>query len=139
MSASFSGKRIFIIGFIVVLLAGIPLTLYLLQKQQEVRSRAEKSTTISFSPDSSATNPIQKQIGDSIPLDVMVNPGTNQVTFVKLEVQYDPDKLATMGATTVQVNTSAFPGQGEGPIYSPGKITFTINVGPDPTKVIQTT
>lgn len=134
-----SGKKIFLAGFIVVLLAGIPITLFLLQQQQETRSRAEKSTTISFSPDSSATNPIQKQVGDSIPLDVMVNPGTNQVTFVKLEIQYDPTKLATTGANTVQVNTNAFPGQGEGPLYSDGKVIFTLNVGPDPTKVIQQT
>lgn len=133
----FSGKKIFLVGFLVVLLVGIPTTIFLLQQQQEVRSRAEKSTTISFTPDSSTSAPLQKKIGDTIPLDIMVDPGKNLVSFVKLEIQYDPEKLATTGATTLQPNIVAFPTTLEGPVYSPGKISVTLSVGPDPTKAIQ--
>lgn len=137
MNFEFSRKRIFLIGFALLLLIGIPVTIYLVQKQQEVRSHAEKSTNLTFSPTSSATAPIQKNVGDSIPLDIMVDPGKNLVSFVKLEIQYDPDKLATTGATTFQANTVAFPSVLEGPIYAPGKISVTLSVGPDPTKAIQ--
>jgi hypothetical protein len=135
----FSGKKIFLGGFIAVLLVGIPLTVYLLQQQQEVRSHAEKSTNISFAPDSSQTTPLQKNVGDQIPLDITINPGKNLVSFVKLEIQYDPDKLATDSANPFQANSVVFPSVLEGPIYSPGKISVTLSVGPDPTKAIQTT
>jgi hypothetical protein len=134
---NFNAKKVFLIGFVVVLLVGIPVTVYLLQKQQEVRSRAEKSTNITFSPNSSQSAPIQKQVGDTIPLDITVDPGQNLASFIKLEIQYDPSILATASANAFQVNTVAFPGQGEGPIYSPGKIEVTFSVGSDPTKAIQ--
>jgi hypothetical protein len=137
MNLNQNKKKYFLIGFIIVLLIGIPLTIYLIQKQQEVRSRAEKSTNITFTPDSSATAPLQHNVGDLIPLDILVNPGTNLVSYVKIEIQYDPDKLATSGASTFKANTVAFPGVFEGPIYTPGKIALTLSVGPDPTKAIQ--
>lgn len=132
-----SGKKILLLGFIVVLLVAIPLTLYLLQKQQETRSRAEKSTNLSFVPDSSQTAPIQKAVGDTFSLDVSVNPGQNIVSFVKLEIQYDPDKIATDSSNAFQPNSAAFPTVLEGPIYSPGKIQVTLSVGSDPTKALQ--
>lgn len=133
-----NGKKILLIGFIVVLLVGIPLTVYLLQQQQEVRSRAEKSTIVTFSPDSTSAAPIQKTVGDSIPLDINVDPGKNLVSFVKLEINYDPEVLATAsGGTAFQANTTAFPSVLEGPVYTPGKIAVTLSVGPDPTKAIQ--
>ncbi len=134
---SLSGKKFFLIGFIIVLLIGIPISVYYLQKQQETRTRAEKSTNLTFTPESSQTNPIQKSIGDSIPLDIMVNPGTNLVSFVKLSIQYDADKIATDSAGAFVPNTIVFPTVLEGPIYSSGKIEVTLSVGPDPTKVVQ--
>lgn len=134
---NFGGKKLIFLGFIVVLLLGIPITVYLIQQQTEVRSRAEKSTNLSFSPASTQTNPLQKQIGDAIPLDITVDPGKNLVSFIKLEIQYDPDKLATASSNAFQANTVVFPSVLEGPIYSPGKISVTLSVGPDPTKAIQ--
>lgn len=135
----FSGKKIFIGGFIAVLLIGIPVTVYLLQQQQETRSRAEKSTNVSFLPDSTQSTPLQKKVGDEFSLDVTINPGKNLVSFVKLEIQYDPEKLSVDDKTGFQANTVVFPSVLEGPVYSPGKILVTLSVGPDPTKAIQTT
>lgn len=131
-----NGKKLFLIGFIVVLLIGIPLTVYLLQQQQEVRSRAEASTNLAFNPSSTSSAPIQKNVGDSIPLDISVDPGKNLVSFVKLEIQYDPSVLATASGA-FKANTDAFPSVLEGPVYSDGKIAVTLSVGPDPTKAIQ--
>ena len=133
-----TGKKLFLIGFIIILLVGIPITIYFLQKQQETRSRAAKSTTLKFSPDSTTTAPIQAKIGEAIPLDIMVDPGTNLVSYVKLQISYDSDKLATASADAFAPNTVAFPTVLEGPIYSPGKIEISMSVGSDPTKAIQT-
>lgn len=132
------GKKILLFGFIAVLLIGIPVTIYLVQRQQETRTQAAKSTTVAFTPPSSATAPIQKSVGDSIPLEIMVDPGTNLVGFIKFEIQYDPEKIATASANAFAPNTAVFPSVLEGPVYTPGKIAVTLSVGPDPTKVIQT-
>lgn len=132
-----NGKKLFLIGFIVVLLVGIPLTIYVLQQQTNTQQHAQASTNLAFTPDSSAASPISKNVGDSIPLQVSVDPGKNLVSFVKIEIQYDPTVLATASANAFQANTNAFPSVLEGPIYSPGKIAVTLSVGPDPTKAIQ--
>ena len=133
----FSGKKLFLIGFVVLLLVGIPATVYLVQQQQEIRSRAEKATNLSFQPESSVGTPIVKAIGQDIPLDIMVDPGTNLVSFVRLEIQYDPDKLSTASGG-FQVNNAVFPTIIGGPLYSPGKILVSLSVGTDPTKALQT-
>jgi hypothetical protein len=133
-----SGKKLFLIGFILILLVGIPLSIYLLQQQQETRTRAQKSTVLKFTPDSSTDAPIQKNIDELIPLDIMVDPGTNLVSFVKLQIQYDSEKLAPEGSDAFVANAVVFPTVLEGPIYSDGKVEVTLSVGPDPTKAIQT-
>jgi hypothetical protein len=133
----FSGRKLFLIGFVVILLIGIPVTVFLLQQQSNTSSHAAQSTNLAFSPDSSAAAPIQKNVGDAIPLNITVDPGKNLVSFVKLEIQYDPSVLATASANAFSANTTAFPSVLEGPIYSPGKIDVTLSVGPDPTKAIQ--
>jgi hypothetical protein len=132
-------SKLLLFGFIGVLLIGIPTSLYLLRQQQLTESQAEKATTLSFLPDSSSASPIQVAIDDPVALDINVNPGTNIVSFVKLEIQYDDTKLATAEADAFVVNDTAFPVTLEGPTYSQGKIAITLSVGSDPTKAIQTT
>lgn len=134
---NFSGKKLLLIGFIVILIIGIPVTIYFLQQQQQVRTQAQKSTLLNFTPTSSQTSPIQKKVGDEIPLDIMVDPGTNLVSFVKLQILYDSDKLATKSSDAFTPNTLVFPTIMEGPVYTPGKIEITMSVGSDPTKAIQ--
>ncbi len=133
-----SGRKLLVLGFIFILLIAIPVLIWFLQQQQETRSRATKSTVVSFQPVSSLTAPLQKNVNDTISMDVMVDPGNNLVSFVKLEIQYDPTKIATEGANAFAVNPAAFPSTLEGPTYTPGKITATLSVGADSTKVIQT-
>lgn len=133
----FSAKKLFLIGFFVLLLVGIPVSVWFLQQQQETRSRAEKATNLSFTPDSSIGAPITKNLNDTVTLNVSVDPGTNLVSFVKLEIQYDPDKLAPAETNAFQPNTAVFPSTLEGPVYTAGKIAVTLSVGPDPTKALQ--
>lgn len=133
-----TGKKLLLFGFIAVMLVGIPLTLYSIKTQQETRSQAEKSTALSFTPESSEQAPISKDIGEEFPLDVQVDPGTNIVSFVKLEIAYDDTKLATSEAEDAfKVNEAAFPVILEGPVFQPGKVSVTLSVGSDPTSAIQ--
>lgn len=138
----FSAKKLLLIGFGVILLVAIPLTLYILQQQQDVRSKAQAATTLTFMPPSTQVSPLQKKVDDIFSIDATVDPSTNLVSFVRLEIQYDPTKLATVsaqGADAFTPNTIAFPSILEGPIYQEGKIAVTLSVGSDPTKAIQTT
>ena len=138
----FSAKKLLLIGFGVILLIAIPLTIYLLQQQQETRSQAQAATTLTFMPPSTQIAPLQKKIDDIFSIDATVDPSTNIVSFVRLEIQYDPTKLATASAQGVDAftpNTIAFPSILEGPIYEEGKVAVTLSVGSDPTKAIQTT
>jgi hypothetical protein len=133
---SFSNKKILLFIYTGLLLLAIPFTITYLNTRHEDRSRATASTTLTFSPDSSST-PIQKNTGDNIPLDIMVNPGNNLVTFVKLQIKFDNTKLALADSNPFVVNTAAFPTTVEGPIAAADNIAAAVSVGSDPTKAIQ--
>jgi hypothetical protein len=100
------------------------------------------STTISFTPTPQTVN-----VGDTVNLDVILNPGTNQVSFTKLIVNYDPTKLEISPAGPAICparpddafcpNVLAFPYTMQGPIYSSGTISVTLSVGGGPQNVIQ--
>lgn len=131
-------KKFFLIGFILILLTAIPLTLFLLQKQQETRSKAAPSTTLSFTPTSSPSAPIQKNINDTTDLHVVMNPGTNLVTYIKLIMTYDSTKFATAGAGFAP-NVQAFPAVLSPVTYQPGKVSVELSIGTNSTGVIQST
>lgn len=130
---SFLSKKILLFGIIFTLLVAIPITMYLLT-QGETRQKisAVRATKLFFTPESVSTS-----VNQTFDLGVTVDPGTNQISFVKLLINYDATKLATAGAG-FSPNTSALPGVLEGPIYTPGKISVTLTVRADPTSVIQT-
>lgn len=131
-------KKILIFVFIGVLITLIiPLTIFLGKNQQERRSRASASTTLSFNPTSTTSNPIQKKIGDTISFDIIVDPGSNLVTFVRLQLNFDPAKLALSDTNAFVPNISAFPITIEGPVTSPNTIAASVSIGSDPTKAIQ--
>ena len=131
-------KQTLFLGLVLLVLAALPQTL-LLQKRQEIRSRAAAATILSFSPTSSSSNPIQKQTSDPLSLDVMINPGTNAVSILKLQVQYDPSKFQA-GSNILVLNSAAFSTVVEGPVIDTanGNILVTLSVGADPTKAIRT-
>ena len=133
----FSAKKFFLFGFLLLLLVGIPITIYMVQQQQTIKQRAAPATNLSFNPDSSTSNPIVKNVGDNLSIDVMVDPGTNLVSTLTMEIQYDPDKLATASSNAFQINSSLFPSVTEGPTFLPGKITVAMSTGLDLTKAIQ--
>lgn len=134
------GKRqkFLLFGFVAVLLIAIPATLYLLQQQQETRTRAEKATLLSYDPPSTATAPIEAAVGDQVDLNLVVNPGTNQVSIMRIEIQYDPTKLEPASEQPMVANSAIFSGFLEGPIIDKagGKIAATLSID-TPTKAIQ--
>ena len=83
-----SRKSLLLLGILTVLVIAIPLTVFLVQQQQEVRSRAEIATVLSLTPSSA-----DKKVGDPVSFDIMVNPGVNQVNFINLVITYDSTKL----------------------------------------------
>ncbi len=125
-----------IIATLLVLLAAIPTTMFLMQDPQETRSRASASTTLEISPNSTPANPLEKKVGEQVLFDVIVNPGSNLPSLVKLELQYDPDIFSASSSAFV-ANSQAFPSTIEGPITSNGKVLISVSIGPDSTKVIQ--
>lgn len=133
---SFSGKKILLLGFIVVILTAIPLSVYIAQKQQETKIQAAPSTSLSFNPPKRDAT----KVDEIISFDIMLNPGEgeppNQVSFAKLIINYDSLKLATDAAGLV--STSAFPTALEDPTYEDGSVSVTLSIGQDPLKAIKT-
>lgn len=135
------GKKFLLIGIMVVLLAAIPLTVFFLQQNQDTRSRAQAATTLFFANPGqlvATTATVTKAVGDSIPMDVIVDPGSNQVSFIKMSISYDATKLSVDQTNGVVQNPSSFPSILEGPTYTDGNISITLSIGADPTKVAQT-
>lgn len=127
-------KKILLIGFIIVLLVAIPVTVFLVQQQQKTKSAAQAATIISILPASQA--PIG--VGDVVTLNVQVNPANvNMVSLVKFTIKYDETKIATEGAGFVLNTTTNHLTPIQGPTYGAGTISMTLSAGGNPQAVIQ--
>lgn len=130
---SFSRKKLLLIGFLFVILLVIPITVYLVQQQQELQTRATPNTTLSFVPADQIAS-----VGAKVNFEIWVSPGNNQVNFIKLVIKYDSTKLSTTADSFIvdpDSNLSII----EGPVIGASGDEFSVNlsVGSDPTKVIQ--
>jgi hypothetical protein len=107
------------------------------QKQQDIRSRASASSTISLTPSSSLSAPIRKKVGDSVTFDIMLNPGENAISTVKLHISFD-SSFFEAPQNALAINTSIFPATVEGPIVNndAGSVIATLSVGFDPKRAI---
>src|SRR3989344_7769318 len=85
---SFSKKKLLLLGFLFVILLVIPLTVYLVQQQQEIRGRANPTTTLSFTPPEDTAT-----VGANVKFDIWISPGENQVNFINLVLKYDSTKI----------------------------------------------
>lgn len=136
-----SGKKILAFGFVVVLLVAIPLTVFLIQQQQKTKTAAVAATTLNLTPPSTIVT-----AGTNVTLAVNVNPGTNQVSFVKFTVTYDPGQLKRTGTGLAVTPWKAANGDTvtpqvlAGPTYDDtnGKMSMTISVEASPQHVIST-
>jgi hypothetical protein len=103
---------------------------------QAMHQGNHKTTELSFMPDSTTATPITKRVGDTVSLDIMINPGQNLVSFAKMEILYDPTKLTPIQKNGFQVD-GALPTIMDGPTYTSGKIIVTMSIGADPTKAVE--
>lgn len=124
-------NKFFIIGNILLLLAVIPITLYVVKRQTDLRSKAAPSTVLSFTPASASTT-----VGQTVKLDIIVDPGQNIVSIVEMTVQVDPDKFDIV---SLERNTTAFSSLLKGPtINKDGTAYLSVSTSTDPSKAIQT-
>lgn len=134
MSVFSSYKKIFLLGFITVILLAIPFSVYIAQKRQNISSKAAPSTSLSFSPPSATI-----KVGDPVSLDVWLNPGTNQVSFVKLSISIvDPAKF-TIVSLTENKDGNALSNIVDAPQYdnTAGTAKISLSIGADPAEAIK--
>lgn len=138
MSVFSSYKKIFLLGFIVMILAAIPFSVYFAQKRQQITSKAAASTILSFEPASTTI-----KVNETLVLNIMLDPGgtsANQVSFVKLAISFDQEKFSTTGASLVpnpnpsNTLTTIL----EDPIFESGKASISLSIGADPTRAVTT-
>lgn len=125
-------KKLLLIGIALLLIIAIPVTLYLVQQQQQNKSQATAATTLAFTPASS-----QKSPGDPVVLDIMMDPGSNLVSSVNLDITYDATKFEPDGTNALAIDKNILPVVGGGPVYNPGSIRMIVSTGNDPAAVIK--
>jgi hypothetical protein len=87
-------KKIVFFVVLLLLLIAVPVTVYFVGTQQELRSKAAPATTLTFSPAS-----ITKAVDDQFSVNVQIDTGANSVTAVKLDIAFDATKLEAMSIT----------------------------------------
>ena len=139
MSIFSSYKKIFLLGFIIVILIAIPLSVYIAQQRQRTTSQAAKSTVLSFEP----AQPTIK-VGETLTLNVVLDPTSgstaNQVSFAKLIINFDPSKFTTVaGSLAPNPNSpNTLTSVLEDAAYTSGTASISLSIGADPTKVLTT-
>src|SRR3989344_5553892 len=123
-------NKYFILGNLLLLLISIPLTLFFIARQQELRGRAAPSSRLFFSPE----NPSSSTQCQSFNVDITVDPGSNIVSIVDFYLKYDPTKLDVL-----QIKESdKFPTVVRPISVSSGESNMSVSVGADVTRAVQT-
>ena len=125
-------KKLLLIGFLLIIVIAIPLTIFLVQQQLLTRSEATPNTTLSFTPGTQSAN-----VGDNVEFNILISPGTNQVSYVKLVIKFDPTKL-NISEEDFTVNTASGLSILQGPVVGTDTISVALSIGSDPTNVIKT-
>lgn len=111
-------KKALIYIVIALTLLAIPVTVFLVGQQQELRKKAAPASTLSFSPANKSM-----KVGETVTLEAMLDTADNQVAAVQVNVVFDPTKLEAVSIT----NGSFAPS-----VYTAGKTgsgTASITVG----------
>jgi hypothetical protein len=139
MSGASPYKKIFLLGFIIVILVAIPFSVYIAQKRQQTTSRAAASTVLSFEPASPTV-----KVGEILVLNIVLDPGigisANQVSFAKLSISYDASKFTTLSGS-LKANpepSNTLTTIVDDPKYESGKASISLSIGADPTRAITT-
>lgn len=87
-------KKVFLFVFIGLLLLAIPATIFFLGQQRDLRAKAAPATTLTISPATTTVN-----VGDPVKLNVVMNPGANQVISTVVHITFDATKLTAVSIT----------------------------------------
>lgn len=120
----------------VSLLVILPLFIFMSRQEQDPRTRADSATSLYFSPESSKGKPITKNVNDEFYVDLMINPGKNLVSVLKLDIIYDPADMNLLSINPIEINNFVFPTILEGPVITDGRIQVSLSVGPDVSNAI---
>ncbi len=99
------------------MLVAIPATVFLVQRNQEIRKRAAPATSLAFTP---AT--VTKKVGDLFSLEITIDTGANQVVAAELHLTFDPAKLEAQTIT----NGPLFPNILASGVIDRGTATITV-------------
>src|SRR5436190_10402194 len=135
-------KRFLIVGIIGILVIGGTLAVWITRQQTQQRSKAAPSTTISFNPSSQTVG-----VNQTVNADIILNPGQNQISVLKLVMTYDANKFDKTNASLTPILASPdLDSQGfvqilESPVTdactgTTCKMSVTLSIGTSPTKVI---
>lgn len=98
-------KKVLLFIAVGLLLLAIPVTIFYLGQQRDLRAKAAPATTLSLTPPTQSVN-----VGDTFKLNVTMTPGANQVVTADIYITYDTTKLnataITNGATAPRVLNS---------------------------------
>lgn len=142
MSIFSSYKKIFLLGFIVVILIAIPFSVFIAQQRQNISSKAATSTRLYFEPASATV-----KVGDTLTLSIFVDPASepsktpNQISFVKLAIKFDQTKFTTTtDSLTENTVGNALSNKIDGPTYdnTAGTATLSLSIGAEPINAIKT-
>lgn len=111
-------KKVLLYVFIGIIMLAIPLSVFLVGQNQEVRKRAAPASTLSFVP---AT--VTKKVGETFTLEAKIDTGTNRVGVVQLRIVYDPAKLQAQDITNGPLAPSI---SVSGKIDATGKASITV-------------
>jgi hypothetical protein len=128
-------KRTFsLLGFLFIL-AFFPVIFANSNKSQETRTQAAiqanqlTTTSLSFYPPSSFSNPIQGSVGQPLSIDLMLSPGNDKVTTLVVHIVF-PKKTFTIAGAKFVVNQAIFPNIDKPPVVTEGgngDINFTVS------------
>lgn len=126
------GNKFFLFGTVFFLLVSIPLTLFLVKRQQDTRSQAAGETAIlSLSPGSLDAEP-----GESFKLTVNLNPGDHLVNIVRFRLIYDSAKFDVTQNGIQKLSNGNFNETEK--LIEPNSISYRVTLNSnDPTKALQ--
>jgi len=129
-------KKKIVIGILLtIFVIGIVILLFLLQKTTNNQSHATASTNINLIPATgdlttgTQATPFQATVGQTIPVNIQIQPGTNAISYVQIEIDYDPSVLSVDQATGFTLTNASKMFFLEGPIYQSGKILASFDIG----------
>lgn len=112
-----------------LLLAIIPITLFVVKRQADLQTKAVASTNLSFTPTTATAN-----VGQNFSVDIYADPGTNIVSIIELTISVDPDKLEIVSLTK---NPDVLPVTLRPAAIDGGTVTMTVSTSNNVQEAIQ--